>query len=386
MSVPAAELRKLIKIVRQYEVIYGGGISSGDAAVREECEDIIASLESELGLARRMPKGEPSALPSLIESRKQIRDEGARRPKSERAKAIAELGGGSRRSAAAPAAKPAKQQKAEPAMAAAKAAAKATAKTAAPASKRTASKPAPTAKSAPHAKAAAKSAAPEPLGAADVDIRSKHKGAAKAALDRADKLTVRQSGDADAEAKRRFAALHLFDAFAQNRLPKYGGYIVCVRFEEETGYTIIEIIGYENLQDIYPEGESLVFKSVGCKLYAIVEPTNYLLKSVEPVNRPSGQMVPYRFAELLRITTKRFQSILIGRKPVFMPTSFSVYKPSGEDLAVLFYDTAEVYANIQDFTIMILRDRLGVPAPDSRKAAESIARGAREFRLWIDEA
>ncbi len=97
-------------------------------------------------------------------------------------------------------------------------------------------------------------------------------------------------------------------------------------------------------------------------------------------------MVPYRFAELLRITTKRFQSILIGRKPVFMPTSFSVYKPSGEDLAVLFYDTAEVYANIQDFTIMILRDRLGVPVPDSRKAAESLARGAREFRLWIDEA
>jgi hypothetical protein len=88
----------------------------------------------------------------------------------------------------------------------------------------------------------------------------------------------------------------------------------------------------------------------------------------------------------LRITTKRFQGILIGRKPVFMPTSFSVFKPTGEDLAVLFYNIADVYSNIQDFLIMILRDRLGVPIPDSRKTAEVIARGIREFRLWMDEA
>ena len=56
------------------------------------------------------------------------------------------------------------------------------------------------------------------------------------------------------------------------------------------------------------------------------------------------------------------------------------------ELGITFYDTADVYANLQDFMIMILRDRLGVPAPDSRKAAEAIARGAREFRLWLDEA
>ena len=35
---------------------------------------------------------------------------------------------------------------------------------------------------------------------------------------------------------------------------------------------------------------------------------------------------------------------------------------------------------------MIFRDRLGVPIPDSRKAAEIIARGIREFKLWLDEA
>ena len=222
------------------------------------------------------------------------------------------------------------------------------------------------------------------------DVRSRHAGGARAAAARANRIAGRADDSDEAtqreETKKRFAALHLFDAFKQNRLPKYGGFIVCVRFADDKGYTVVEIIGYENMQDIYPEGDTLVFKSVGCKLYAIVEPSGYLLKSVEPVNRPSDQMVPYRFSELLQITTKRFQGILIGRKPVFMPTSFSVFKPTGEDLAVLFYDIADVYTNIQDFLIMIFRDRLGVPIPDSRKAAEIIARGIREFRLWLDEA
>ena len=159
-----------------------------------------------------------------------------------------------------------------------------------------------------------------------------------------------------------------------------------MRFSGEVGYTVIELIGYENLQDIYPEGETLVFKTVGCKLYAIVEPPSFLLKSVEPVNRPSDQMVPYRFSELLHITTKRLQNVYVGRKPVFMPTSFSVFRPEGDDLAVLFYDIADVYSNIQDFLIMLLRDRLNVPVTDSRKIAEVVARGIREFRLWLDEA
>jgi hypothetical protein len=217
------------------------------------------------------------------------------------------------------------------------------------------------------------------------DVRSRHAGGAKAAAERADMIADHAASSNDVGTKKRFPALHLFDAFQQNRLPKYGGFIVCVRFSADGGYTVIEIIGYGNMQDLYPEGETLVFKSVGCKLYAIVEPSGYLLKSVEPVNRPSDQMVPYRFSELLRITTKRFQGILIGRKPVYMPTSFSVFKPEGEDLAVLFYDIADVYSNIQDFIIMILRDRLSIPVADSRKAAEIIARGIREFRLWLDE-
>ncbi len=77
MSIQAADLRKLVKIVRQYEVIYGGGISTSDAAVREECESLVGLLEAELGAkkggrASRSVGGRHGAesLPSLMDAKK----------------------------------------------------------------------------------------------------------------------------------------------------------------------------------------------------------------------------------------------------------------------------------------------------------------------------
>jgi hypothetical protein len=409
MSIQAADLRKLVKIVRQYEIIYGGGISTSDAAVREECEDLMGTLEAELG-GKKASGGRASrsaeTLPSIMDAKKGPKGGGQARPMTSRAAELATLTsskGKGKESGASPRGKAEAAPRKTPSDA--KAGAKGKSPPAKPSSPAKPGKQMAAGKTkagSPLAKGAAakggagkaavpakEAARPEPPAGDDSvynDVRSRHAGGAKAAAERADMIAGRADDSGEVGTKKHFAALHLFDAFQQNRLPRYGGFIVCVRFCEDRGYTVIEIIGYENMQDLYPEGDTLVFKSVGCKLYAIVEPSGYLLKSVEPVNRPSDQMVPYRFSELLRITTKRFQGILIGRKPVFMPTSFSVFKPTGEDLAVLFYNIADVYSNIQDFLIMILRDRLGVPIPDSRKTAEVIARGIREFRLWMDEA
>lgn len=384
MSIDAADLKKLMKIVRQYEVIYGGGISTSDAAIREECESLVGTLDAELGASPRSGglKGKRGSanLPSLVEAKPRVRTEKAPRPVSSRTSELVKLTKPEEESRSREKAPPPAKGGKKPAPAVrAKtgnppAPAKGKTGTAAPATK---------GKAAPAAKAGSGSQL-------HPDVRSRSADAARAGTERSE-LRAGTARSANAEgtgpdSKRRFAASHLFDAYSQGKLPKYGGFIVCIRFAEELGYSIVEIIGYENLQDIYPDGEGLVFKSVGCKLFAIVEPPNYLLKGVEPVNRPMEQAVPYRFSELLKITTKRFQTIFVGRKPVFMPTSFSVLKPSGEDLAVLFYDIADVYSNIQDFLIMLFRDRMKIPVPDSRKAGEVIARGIREFHLWLDEA
>ncbi|HET7838290.1 MAG TPA: hypothetical protein VFL04_00925 [Rectinemataceae bacterium] len=395
MSIDAADLKKLIKIVRQYEVIYGGGISTSDAAVREECEYLVGALDAELGSSPKSgglkARRGSLALPSLVEAKPRTRAEKAPRPVSSRTSELVRLTKPDTSvSHAAPEAKGAKagKGKAEPATAKGKAAPAATKGKAEPAPAKGKAAPAPAkGKAAPAIDKGGTTASGSRI---HPDIRSRSPDAARAGDHRSD-LRAGSARSAKAESsgpdpKRRFAASHLFDAYSQGKLPKYGGFIVCIRFAEELGYSIVEIIGYENLQDIYPDGEGLVFKSVGCKLYAIVEPPNYLLKGVEPVNRPMEQAVPYRFNELLKITTKRFQTLYVGRKPVFMPTSFSVLKPTGEDLAVLFYDIADVYSNIQDFLIMLFRDRMQIPVPDSRKGGEVIARGIREFHLWLDEA
>jgi len=408
MSIEAADLKKLVKIVRQYEVIYGGGISTSDAAVREECESLVAHLETEIRVAPRGRRGDggAAALPSLVEAKKPRREEKPVRPLRSRANELAGLaarrkdlreapaaGGKGASGVAKGAAAPAKGGAA--AKGGISSSKGATARIAARAGKPTRATEAALGKKPTKTKGSAAPQVPDATvseaGDEELlsDLRSMDKGAARAAVERAKKrVNAGRSDDAAtlAESKKRFAAQHLFDAFRQNKLPKYGGFIMCVRFSEESGYTVIEIIGYENLQDIYPEGDSLVFKSVGCKLFSIIEPPSFLLKSVEPVNRPSDQMVPYRFSELLHITTKRLQNIYVGRKPVFMPSSFSVVKPEGDDLVILFYDIADVYSNMQDFLIMLLRDRMNVPVGDSRKVAEVIARGIREFRLWLDEA
>ncbi len=398
MSIQTVDLRKLVKIVRQYEVIYGGGISSGDAAIREECENLVSLLESELSGSKVSGSKENRAmasLPSLIDAKKKLKDTSSPRPIVSRAAELASLTTSKpgQKGVAVKADKPKADPPVKKASTSTTSVAKSKSKVPeksvgkkavgkATAVKAASGKKALPAGGAGVSKAVVKAAKEE--DAVYKDVRSRHVVGVKAAAERSDRIAGNADSSDEAETKKRFAALHLFDAFQQNRLPKYGGFIVCIRFSE-VGYTVIEIIGYGNMQDLYPDGESIVFKSVGCKLYALVEPSGYLQKSVEPVNRPSGQMIPYRFAELLRITTKRFQGILVGRKPVFMPTSFAVIKPEGEDLAVLFYDIADVYSNIQDFLIMIFRDRLGVPVIDSRKAAEVIARGIREFRLWMDE-
>ena len=93
MSIEAADLKKLVKIVKQYEVIYGGGISTSDAAVREECESLVARLETELGPSPRGKRGARAAesLPSLVEVKKAKREEKPVRPLRSRANELAGL-------------------------------------------------------------------------------------------------------------------------------------------------------------------------------------------------------------------------------------------------------------------------------------------------------
>ncbi|NOY08808.1 MAG: hypothetical protein GXP33_08190 [Spirochaetes bacterium] len=301
------QINRLVEIIQQYAVIYGGGISTKDARVREECEELIDVLES---------------MPVQTETK------------------------------AIPVKKTEKQEK----------------------SKR---------------KEKAVKKPDSPIGSFKGKRGSKTKTSAKSPVIISEKLSGKTASKAAAKpggkkARRKMQAIHLFDAYSHAKLPKYGGYIVSSNFQPELAYSIFEIVGYDNVQEIRLETDSLIFKSAGCKLYTLIEPANYPLKNVEPVQRESGRSIPYRFSELYILTTKKHETVYIGKKPIISYSSFTIIKPKKNDFAILFYNVPEVFKNMEEFLTSIYHDGVGITRSDSAKAAKITVQGIKNFNTWLD--
>ena len=311
MDMSRKQINRLVEIIQQYAVIYGGGISTKDARVREECEELIDVLES-------MP------VQTGIKT--------------------------------APLKKTEKQEK----------------------SKR---------------KGKAVKTPDSPIDSFTGKRGSKTKTSTKTSATISEKLSGKTASKATTKAsieargkkaRRKMQAIHLFDAYNHAKLPKYGGYIVSSNFQPELAYSIFEIVGYDNVQEIRLETDSLIFKSAGCKLYTLIEPANYPLKNVEPVQRESGRNIPYRFSELYILTTKKHETVYIGKKPIISYSSFTIIKPKKNDFAILFYNVPEVFKNIEDFLTTIYHDGVGITRSDSAKAARITVQGIKNFNTWLD--
>ncbi|MEW5817949.1 MAG: hypothetical protein AB1798_21470, partial [Spirochaetota bacterium] len=93
-------------------------------------------------------------------------------------------------------------------------------------------------------------------------------------------------------------ALDLFQAYAQNKLPREGGYIVSSFFSSTSSYSIYEVVAYNGVKSIYLTEDGLTFQTDGNKLFILVEPPTYPKKFVEPVSRAKEEQIPHRFNEL----------------------------------------------------------------------------------------
>ena len=80
-------------------------------------------------------------------------------------------------------------------------------------------------------------------------------------------------------------ALDLFQAYAEDKLPRDGGYIVSSFFDQNSAYSKYEVVAYNGVKNIYLSEEGLTFQTDGNKLFVLVEPTNYPEKHVEPYVR-----------------------------------------------------------------------------------------------------
>lgn len=175
-----------------------------------------------------------------------------------------------------------------------------------------------------------------------------------------------------AKAKTKVKAMDLFQAYAENMLPKDKAYIVSSFINSNTGYTIYEVISYSGVKAIYPEGTGLTFQSSGKKLHLLVEPASYPKKGTEPYLRDKTELIPLRFKELEIVTCKNQIKILIGKKPNDSLSSFTVAKPTGMNICFLFYDSKELYETLGKFFEQSFNKDAAVPQADAKKAAKSV--------------
>ena len=253
-----------------------------------------------------------------------------------------------------------------------------------PAKKPAAKKPAakkPAAKAAakkPAAKAAPKAAAKKPAAKAAPKAAVKKpaaKAAPKAAVKKpavkaAPKAAVKKPVEKTAVVKDAgIKAMDLFVAYENDKLPRDQAYIVSSFINANTGYSIYEVISYSAVKAIYPDGSGLTFQSSGKKMHILIEPMSYPKKAIEPYLRDKTDQIPLRFKELDVITAKNQIKIYYSKKPIESLSSFTIAKPVGFNVTLLFYDLPDIYQTLIKFFEQSFKDG-AVPLADAKVAAK----------------
>jgi hypothetical protein len=164
--------------------------------------------------------------------------------------------------------------------------------------------------------------------------------------------------------------MDLFEAYHQNKLPKDKAYVVSSFINDNTGYTIYEVISYSTVKAIYPEGSGITFQSSGRKMHILIEPPSYPNKAIEPYLRDKSDQIPLRFNELSLFTAKNQTRIYIAKKPSDALTSFTVTKPSGFNVSFIFFLTPDIYHTLNKFFEHSYNKDAGIPQADAKKVAK----------------
>jgi hypothetical protein len=167
-------------------------------------------------------------------------------------------------------------------------------------------------------------------------------------------------------------ALDLFDAYAQNKLPKDNAYVVSSFVNPNTSYVIYEIVSYSGVKAIYQEGNGITFQSQGEKMHILIEPASYSHKGIEPYLRDTGEKIPLRFSELEILTAKNQTKTMVSKEPIESLSSFTIMKPTGLNISFVFYSNPDIYQIMEVFFEKSFNKDGGIPLADAKKAAKTI--------------
>jgi hypothetical protein len=233
----------------------------------------------------------------------------------------------------------------------------------------------PAAKAAPAKKPAAKPGVKKPVAKAAPAKKPAAKPAAvkkavavKAAS--AKKPALKPAAEKPAAA---FRLMDLFDAYAQDKLPRDHGFVVSSFFSENSAYSIYEVVSYSGVKEIQLTGTGLIFVTGGKKLYILVEPGSYPQKYMEPVSRKEGEQIPKRFSELEIITARNQTKIMVAKETNETYGSFTVLKPTGDNFARVLYNLPDVLQTLEELFEKSFNKEAGIPLADARAAGTLVA-------------
>ncbi|MDR2029517.1 MAG: hypothetical protein LBP93_08270 [Treponema sp.] len=168
-------------------------------------------------------------------------------------------------------------------------------------------------------------------------------------------------------------AMDLFEAYAQDKLPKDQGYIISSFFSDNSAYSIYEVVSYSGVKSIYLTETGLTFQTNGKKLHILIEPASYPNKAMEPYVRTAHEQIPLRFSELEQIIAKNQSKIMIAKKPIDSFSSFTILKPSGINFALVFYQLPDLFDSLRLFFEKTFNKEAGIPQIDARKGSQKVA-------------
>ncbi|MDR2019424.1 MAG: hypothetical protein LBQ14_01510 [Treponema sp.] len=168
-------------------------------------------------------------------------------------------------------------------------------------------------------------------------------------------------------------AMDLFEAYAQDKLPKDQGYIISSFFSNNSAYSIYEIVSYSGVKSIYLTETGLTFQTNGRKLHVLIEPASYPNKSIEPYVRSNNEQIPLRFSELETIVAKNQSKIMIAKKPLDSFSSFTILKPTGINFALVLYRLPDLFETVAAFFEKTFNKEAGIPMVDAKKGSKKVA-------------
>ncbi len=171
----------------------------------------------------------------------------------------------------------------------------------------------------------------------------------------------------------------LFQAYAENKLPTEGGYIVSSSVSESSPYATYEIVGYRRARAVFLAADRLTFQCDANKLFMVCEPPTYGERSVEPYRRTSHEQIPHRFSDLELFAADDQTRVMVSRQPVLAYGAFTVARPLGMSFVFLFYDIPGVLDTLAGFFTATLEKEGRVPTEVAGRAAAAVVSGVKRF-------